>query len=226
MPQHQIPPQNSPADCRQEYCINGGVISLPNDLEKSAQDCRECKSGAPAPSVDGPNPKDTISCCFQGAKIANTGLVFSFLTARCPGRLQNKKAHEFDGCTWSPDDLESWDNLPGTIDYHLYVTNPIWGTLTPSETLPCNRHDICYQRCGSDKTTCDAALGQGVTASCDIGYPMPCMRTDQAECPAYEEEYLRCREIGATYVSGTTGSVPDIFYREKQTLYCNCCRPE
>jgi len=106
------------------------------------------------------------------------------LIAMCPNKTQDTgRVHNVDGCTGAPDSLEVWDNNPLAMNYNLYVTNPIWGTVlgdtTANQVLPCNAHDICYQTCGSSQAACDAALGAGVSATCSIGYPFPCQLTDQ-----------------------------------------------
>lgn len=140
------------------------------------------------------------------------------------------RQHEIDGCSNSPDNLESWDNLPFTTDYDLYVTNPIWGTVlgtvsnaaAAAQTLPCNVHDICYQTCKSNKANCDDVLGQDITASCDTGYPFPCPHATADECNEYDAEYQACLGIGPIYSDGVD-MLGGGAYQGRQSQYCGCC---
>ncbi|MBL0038368.1 MAG: hypothetical protein IPP36_06885 [Nitrosomonadales bacterium] len=164
------------------------MASIDNDAEQPTNICKECKIGQPQDRANGSTPADQNKCCFNGQALSKLNNPYDILIAQCPTRTQVPdstagRLHEIDGCTWSPDNLESWDNLPFAINYNLYVTNPIWGQLTISgnlssianadKILPCNAHDLCYQTCGNQKMTCDDALVSGIDSSCDTGYPFP-----------------------------------------------------
>ena len=237
----QTPPQASPTDCKEQYCSGGGVAVRNKDSELPTDTCKECKNGQSSSVADWTKPRDSTDQC----EICKTGSSFilprhtdNFADlAKCPdGAEQDQSAlHEIDGCTNAPDDLESWDNLPFATNYDLYVTNPIWGTVLgtgisravgQTQTLACNRHDICYQTCGNAKGTCDNALGAGITASCDTGYPHPCALADQSQCVEYEEEYNSCRGIGATYIQGVNTSFGLSAYQQRQREQCYCCKPQ
>ncbi|WP_262964897.1 carboxypeptidase regulatory-like domain-containing protein [Methylobacter psychrophilus] len=221
-------PADISGDCKKPGCPK----PIADILDKPSEICKECMGdGLIGNKADGKLPDSTSQCCFQGESVSKTGLDYSVLQAKCPQKVQYKaKNHEIDGCSNSPDDLESWDNLPFATNYNLYVTNPIWGTVLGSisnevaanQTLPCNIHDICYQSCNSDQATCDNALGDGVTASCDIGYPFPCSRADALECVEYDEEYNSCRSIGPEYTNAVA-NFGGTAYKDRQTQYCECC---
>lgn len=141
----QIPPQTSPTDCKLEICSGGFVGSQNKDAEKPAQDCRICKNGAPELSANGSNPNNANSCCFNGQALAKLNIPYDTLIAQCPTRTQvadSIRRHAIDGCTTSPDDLESWDNLPFAINYDLYVTNPIWGIDLGGDNHPVSNLNI------------------------------------------------------------------------------------
>jgi hypothetical protein len=44
----QVPPQNSPTDCKKEVCQGGAVTSQNDDTEQPTDECKECKNGAEA----------------------------------------------------------------------------------------------------------------------------------------------------------------------------------
>jgi hypothetical protein len=234
----QTPPQASPTDCKEQVCRSGAVSSQNKDSEQPTDVCKECKNGQPASVADWTLPRTADNRC----DICKAGNVFRLPEhtdsdddlAKCPDRtLQDDNVTiEVDGCTNSPDNLESWDNLPFAMNYNLYVTNPIWGTVLnrisradgAAQTLACNAHDFCYQTCGSNKASCDRALGTGITASCDTGYPFPCPHGDQATCQEYQEEYDSCRTIGPDYVRGVSTSFGMDAWRQRQRENCFCCQ--
>ena len=234
----QTPPQASTTDCKEQYCSGGGVSTRNKDSEEPTDVCKECKNGSPTSVADWTKPRQSTDRC----EICKTGARFTLPRhtdnyddlAKCPdGSVQDDTVqYDIDGCSNSPDDLESWDNLPFAINYDLYVTNPIWGTVVGriprsqggGQTLACNVHDICYQTCGSNKASCDVALGATITASCDIGYPFPCPHGTAAQCTEYQEEYASFRTIGPVYLQGVqVGGLSA--YQQRQRENCFCCRP-
>jgi hypothetical protein len=153
--------------------------------------------------------------------------------AQCPDRgIQDMAVdYDIDGCTGSPDNLESWDDFPLAINYDLYVTNPIWGIVEGrkprsqgTQPVACNLHDVCYQTCGNEKGACDNALSNGIIASCDKGYPPNCPYANTGQCREYELERDSCREIGPVYLSGVDIGGTSA-YEQRQRQNCFCCRP-
>lgn len=219
--------QDVEGDCKIPGCENGSPMDKDDDTDLPPdENCKTCNTGMVENVPDGSNPIDTAKCCFEGAELEKKQ-EFAELMAKCPNKTQDTtRLHEIDGCSNSPDNLESWDNLTFR-NYNLYVTNPIWGTVlgqtaNTNQTLPCNIHDICYQSCGSSQLSCDNALGTGITASCDIGYPFPCALADQTQCTEYTDEYNACRGIGPIYRDGVQNLGGGAF-RERQEQYCDCC---
>ena len=43
--------------------------------------------------------------------------------------------------------------------------------LAPTDNLPCNHHDVCYQTCGATKVNCDDAMLKDMQAVCGSAYP-------------------------------------------------------
>jgi hypothetical protein len=211
--------QDVEGDCKSPQCSGGSVIEVNNDADVPSEKCKTCSEG---------NIEDIPEHVTDIAELTNS--------QKCPdgGVDDDSILHEIDGCTSSPDDLESWDNLPFAINYDLYVTNPIWGTVlgvnlsntvAAAQTLPCNVHDICYQTCGNTKSDCDVDLIIGVNNSCDIGYPFPCPLVDQSDCQEYTDEYNSCRTISATVALGLSTETSVEAYQERQTQHCFCCNP-
>jgi transglutaminase-like putative cysteine protease len=212
-------------------CEDGQVVA--DDQNKPDEQCKDCAGGEEVDVPDGSESRDTKSCCFEGGEIQKYNVPYAALTTKCPARRQvaeTVRQHEIDGCSNSPDNLESWDNLPFAQNYDKYVTNPIWGTVlgtvsnavAAAQTLPCNVHDICYQTCRSNKAGCDATLGAGITATCDIGYPFPCPHATVEECNEYTSEYQDCRGIGPIYQAGV-GAGGGGAYETRQSQFCGCC---
>jgi len=244
-----VPDNDVQGDCKRPGCVNGEATEVADHDKPSTNDafCKKCenmelvadtnKDGIRAPSERQRGPSNGAMCCFDGDTVPVRQTDYDNLIAQCPQRVQRPegaRSHQVDGCSNSPDNLESWDNIPGTTDYDLYVTNPIWGTVlgditeeqARAQTLPCNVHDICYQTCKLDKSDCDNALSSGIIASCGISYPFECPQQvrQQNRCGEYEEERESCKGIGPIYLRGVD-NLGSSAYEERQEQYCDCCPP-
>lgn len=155
---------------------------------------------------------------------------YDFLTSVCTGYpTQNTQAHEFDGCSGgAPDSLTE---VPSPLsEYDLFVTEPIWGSTLPAGTttvtLPCDRHDLCYQTCGKTQATCDGELRTDMLATCAAGYPATCPTAVAAagRCMEYAEERANCEAAAAFYHTVLAGlNVGNFAFAERQNQYCVCC---
>lgn len=76
---------------------------------------------------------------------------------------------------------------------------------------PCNQHDICYETCGADKTTCDVNLGTGIQQQCFDGYSNP---LELAGCIWASGAYF-----DAVLIGGFSA------FDEAQKKDCECCHP-
>lgn len=228
----RIPTQDSPTDCKKQICSAGSIVTVNDDSEQPAEVCKQCKGGAKIDRANGSTPVDPNTCCFNGDPLPKLNNEYDTLIAKCPFRVQVKESerrHYIDGCTYSPDDLESWDDLTLT-NYDKYRRNAVWGTVlgeidnsvAAAQILPCNLHDICYQTCGSVQSVCDEALGEGITATCDAAYEPPCPYQTLDECREFEEEYQSCRGIGSIYRDAVS-LLGARAYKERQKQYCRCC---
>ena len=158
-----------------------------------------------------------------------------FLIAKCPDHSTINKTipFEIDGCSNSPDSLES--NVIETkyaTNFNLYVTEPIWGSDVGNisygnaggQTLPCNKHDICYQTCGNSQAGCDANLENDMQNVCRASYPTTIPATvpkDRME--EYVEERETCLEAASFYrwvLSGAGGFA----WTLRQNQHCYCCK--
>ena len=74
----------------------------------------------------------------------------------------------------------------------------------------CNRHDLCYGRCNSDRGACDKAFGKRLEKACTTAYPKP------------GKAQRACLEQAKTYYDGVRllGSVA---YDAAQSEACQCC---
>lgn len=77
---------------------------------------------------------------------------------------------------------------------------------------PCNQHDLCYETCGADKTSCDLDLAAGIQDQCFAGYSSP---LELAGCVWASGIYF-----DAVFLGG--GSA----YEDAQKKDCECCRPQ
>jgi hypothetical protein len=100
------------------------------------------------------------------------------------------------------------------------------------DDLPCNKHDICYQTCGSDKSQCDQQMYDDMMAVCNKAYPeakcpfvvgseicngsrWKCLR----DCQKWYNERASCANSARKYKWGLTlfgGSA----YEERQEQFC------
>ena len=210
--------------CGGDPNANGTVADCP--------DCKICQGNncVADPSQNGPNPNDSVSCCFQGEKIANTGLTYDVLIAKCPNRLQNPtRRHEIDGCSNSPDDPMRVANpfsLLAQAPTAFGASEPggVPPGSPPGRNLPCNWHDVCYQTCRNTQDQCDRDLQTRAHSICNTAYPLPPpYPSSDPRFQEYQDERDQCHGFADTYYNVLSG-VGGFFYRQRQGQYCNCCR--
>lgn len=201
----------------------------------TAADCGDCKicqnnNCVPDTSQNGPAPNDSNSCCFQGQKIANTGLSYDDLIAKCPNRVQSSTLrHEIDGCSNSPDDPMRVTNpftLLAQAPTAFGASEPggVAPDSGPGRNLPCNWHDVCYQTCGNTQNQCDRDLQSRAHGICDTAYPLPPpFPAGSSRHTEYLDERQECHGYADTYFNVLSG-VGGRAYRNRQRQYCNCCR--
>jgi hypothetical protein len=237
----QTPPQASPTDCKEQYC-NGGVVAIRDkDSEQPPEVCKQCKSGSLADRDDGSTPADPESCCFRGRPLPKFDNPYSDLMARCPSRTQvpdSRRQHEIDGCSGGlttniQDPMRgrygvTWFGVSST---EFGRPQGVVGSAGAALPLACNLHDICYQTCQSDKSTCDTAMRDRMVAVCAAAYPPNCpagLTMDQCWGDGgYQAQRSQCAEgftsYATLYYQGVNlggGSA----YEQRQSQYCQCCR--
>jgi hypothetical protein len=202
---------------------NGTVADCP--------DCKICRDNncVADPAQDGPNSNEPNSCCFQGEKVANKGLSYDDLIAKCPDREQNSSLrHEIDGCSNSPDDPMRVTHLillaQSSTAFGRSEPGGVPSGGAPGFDLPCNRHDICYQTCRNTQSQCDRDLQARAHAVCNTAYPLPPPYgiLDPRRL-FYIDQRNDCHGFADTYFHVLTG-VGGFVYRGRQQEYCNCCR--
>lgn len=129
-------------------------------------------------------------------------------TAQDRERRQNEdRPHEIDGCSGGvAQDPTNYGGvyipyIRGEQRYNQAstefgrpqadVAHAELGSVLP---LPCNKHDICYQTCGSDQAECDAQMLDDMRSVCETAYPEACpaeaMEND--DCDDYADERQLC----------------------------------
>jgi hypothetical protein len=180
-------------------------------------------------TVNDDSDHDQDTCCNDGSSLPKLGNDLPTLLASCPARTQYVAAgHEIDGCSNSPDD-------PMRILYPiglLAVTGDtrfgsVVGNLphpAPAQTLPCNRHDICYQTCGQTQQACDAAIRTDIDGVCAREYPSTCPFSGVGIvlCPAFFEQRAACFGLSLTYET-VLGQFGASAFEERQQQRCQCC---
>lgn len=248
----QTPPQASPTDCKEQYCKNGGVATRSKDSEQLTQACKFCKNGNPEnrPNAMSP-PNKPSACCFDGEDVDKYDSPLETLIAKCPERKQRKMAdgsfrrHEVDGCSFGIPDFPSTNiqdpvsgifNVPGTgTEFGRFQGVPL-ADGEEVDNLPCNHHDICYQTCKKEKTSCDDTMKQEMDVVCDRAYPT-------AECPySGAEALLKCAigipdggvhqnyfterawcAVAASGYRAGLGAFGGSAHSTRQKEFCQCC---
>jgi hypothetical protein len=207
-------PQGPSPECKKVACDNGSQTNVNDD------------------SNHGPN-----SCCVDGQPTSKTGNDLNTL-AKCSQRVQvpeTSMPHETDGCTNSPQDPMRliWGNPPDLLTTKDTRFGQNIGTLpvpAPAQTLPCNKHDMCYQTCAPAGTAfsdqqalCDIRLRDDLTTVCDNAFPPTCPFDDLQTCSTYFVQQASCYvQVGVYY--GTLRNVGFIAFNQRQKQYCQCCQ--
>lgn len=115
----------------------------------------------------------------------------------CPDRRVPKSNHTAvpNGCgpkgndEWVPDDYGQW-----------------------SFTEPCNKHDICYGTCGSDKEDCDQQFYNDMATVClEKTFPLGAA-------------HLKCIGLASIYAKAVANFGGGA-YEGGQVASCDCCEP-
>lgn len=162
--------------------------------------------------------------------IKNKRTVFDELlsSSTCPEKQQESSLNYFDidGCSTPTGQNPTGDLFvnPGTSAAFGSVQGHVPYGTTPAN-LPCNNHDVCYQTCNSNKTTCDNQFGTNMTAVCSNAFSGPCPFSLPLQCILRTEALQTCAISTAAYqlTVSIVGGV--LAYRPRQLEYCDCCPP-
>jgi hypothetical protein len=204
--------------------------------------CQKCVGNNPVPDPDqngDPAPRFPDSCCWNGALIPNLNNSYDDLIAKCPNREDTGAAFDIDGCTV----VGGWVGVPeaniqnptlwllaGFQQDNVFGTNTLFGSNVgsggPGQTLPCNKHDVCYQTCKNDFTTCNQNFQADMDAVCATAYPSTCpYRGAQAVlCVGFVKEQLACYTASNMYGAGVTTGFGMTAYKNDQQKHCACCQ--
>lgn len=148
-------------------------------------------------------------------------------------RQQNlTRLHEIDGCSGGiAQDPTNYGGLyipyiTGRQQYNRESTrfgqpqpNVSHNNLNQVMNLPCNKHDICYQTCGTTQQQCDDQMLEDMNTVCNNAYPQNCNLQSQDECEDYFEERNLCFELANRVHTGLRNFGSGAF-EERQTQYC------
>lgn len=173
---------------------------------------------------------------------------YAYMIEKCPSSAQNPINHSIDGCSGPAPQRITESSAVTNLQFEIFDKfrpgfEPIWGQERPngvpsgnSDTLACNKHDICYQTCGESQQHCDSLLRSDIVASCNLAYPNPCpyaggdsvfeKAKNALKCQDYNSERTDCRDIAAWFerglsLGGDRGGRPA--FRTRQVQYCKCC---
>jgi len=217
--------------CGGNPAANGTVADCP--------DCKICQNNTcvPDPGQNGRRSASGNSCCVNGGQTPLEPASFTALrdASQCPSPTQNSANNDIDGCS------AGIPNFPSTNVQD--PTNFLYGPLlfnqastafganvgsvplgTP-QSLPCNRHDICYQQCGSTQAACDNAFHNDMDSICSTAYPATCPYSGLASvaCPAFFVERAECFSASTLYYNGVN-QLGGSAYETDQVEHCQCCR--
>ena len=224
-----------------------GTNCISDNTQQPPQDCKECRGGAPVPSSDGTNPRDTISCCFNGDRLNKLGQTVGLfspgtLETKCPLRTTNRALqNEIDGCsnpispTIKDDPMQLFASVypfglfnqaPTLFGQDLRATPG-----APTGSLPCNQHDICYQTCAPRGTSmsdaqlaCDDGMKNRTDNVCTAAYPSSCPAgLGVLECGSYFLQRLDCFTYSTAYYGVLRAAGFVAAYQGRQEEYCKCC---
>jgi len=229
----------SKGDCHAPGCNNGSVDPTKDiddkDINDKDKQCKECKSGSLDNRPDNFS-LDKKSCCINGESTPIKQASFADLGKNCPNRVQDTTLmHPIDGCSGPGiQDLES--NYVETVmaeDFEFYVALPVWGAPQSGVgwnnhsqvTLACNKHDVCYQTCDSNRNQCDNSLVADGRAACAKGYPLDCPANLVAsgDCPEYFTEQQKCLSAVGIMYDQILRAAGQGAWEDRQIQHCNCC---
>jgi hypothetical protein len=194
----------------------------------AAAKCGDCKKCSGTDCVADPSKNGTLndsSCCFNGEKIPKQVPDIDTLLNKCLGRGPNDKPHFVDGCSSPFGD----DPAHGALGHGSTSFGQNEGTLPPgggSLNLPCNHHDLCYQRCKSDKAGCDSTFESEMVSVCDRAYPeISCPLTGFGilACGDWYDEKNRCLQYAGIYYLGVS-RLGQGAWNDDQVKWCKCCQ--
>ena len=205
------------------------------NLDKGAHSVR-----ATATDTKGNTYSDTVNglvdYCRKGG--FDPGIPALFQTDRTASQLQNNRCHEIDGCSLyiteaDPLATSQTRNDPSSINNTRRVASTAFGSgevppdseyfvhgQMPTDVLPCNTHDICYQTInGNTQQQCDNQMLTDMMAICNQAYPGDCpSNLSKTECLEWKGQKETCVAFANSYYVGLT-AVGSVAYDERQSEY-------
>jgi hypothetical protein len=187
-------------------------------------DCKKCSGTDCVADASKNGTLDTSNCCFNGEKVPKQVPDINTLLNKCPGREANDKPHFVDGCSSPLGD----DPTLGALGHGSTSFGQNEGTLPPGQgslNLPCNHHDLCYQRCKSEKAGCDSTFQSEMASVCNRAYPettCPLTGFGIFACQTWYDEKSRCLIYTGVYYEAVS-RLGQGAWNDDQVKWCKCC---
>lgn len=176
-----------------------------------------------------------VDVCRKGGFEADVPALFQ--TNPMAAVMQNNRCHEIDGCSVyiteaDPLATSQTRNNPSSINNSLRASSTAFGSgevppnseylvhgQMPTDVLPCNIHDVCYQTIGSTQEQCDNQMLAGMMAVCEQAYPGDCPpELSSLECLEWKGQRETCEAFANSYFVGLT-AVGTVAFDERQAEY-------
>jgi hypothetical protein len=239
-------PEDIEGDCRSPICDDGSPSSVPDDGDAPTGGHQCCSDGGPVSNVPEsfaqvendstcPNRQQNTSRPPLPGTI-NTGFHLvdgCSLPGRGDGLLDELFFQLLPVYSGNADDPVS-SEIPGIDTEFGRPEGPVRMESAPLFDLPCNKHDVCYQTCGSNRGACDGQLTVDLTVVCNRAYEQVCPQAvrdigtiqingDPVDaCERYMDERAACF-TAVTVFATALEEFGDTAYEERQVQFCNCC---
>ncbi|MGD8941269.1 MAG: hypothetical protein PVJ72_17955 [Gammaproteobacteria bacterium] len=207
------------------------TLNLDKGAHSITATATDTKGNSYSETVDG-----MVDYCRKGG--FDPGIPALFQTDPTAIELQNNRCHEIDGCSVyiteaDPLATSQTRNDPSSINNSRQTDSTAFGSgevppnseyfvhgQMPTEVLPCNTHDICYQTInGKTQEQCDNQMLADMKNVCNRAYPGDCPSDlSNTECLEWKGQKETCEAFANSYFAGLT-AVGSVAFDERQAQY-------
>jgi hypothetical protein len=206
------------------------TLNLDKGAHSITATATDTKGNSYSETVDG-----MVDYCRKGG--FDPGIPALFQTDPTAIELQNNRCHEIDGCSvyiTEADPLATQTrNDPSSINNSRRAASTAFGSgevppdseyfvhgQTPTDVLPCNIHDVCYQTInGNTQEQCDSQMHTDMKEVCNQAYPGDCpSELSNTECFEWKGQKETCEAFANSYFAGLT-AVGSMAFDERQAQY-------